>query len=105
MDMWIDDGHDRIRRDRICRDYLKLVGDKSRGLPGRLKLLFEILIAAAAAGVIDYAGTVDGVLRSLLPERADQPRLVLCTFAVFVIVGASNAVNLTDGLDGPRSYR
>ena len=84
-------------------DYLKLVDDKSRGLPGRLKLLFEIMIAAAAAY---WAMMITPEpLTSVLAIPFFKNVLInlgwfFVPFAVFVIVGASNAVNLTDGLDG-----
>ena len=84
-------------------DYLKLMGDRSRGLPGRLKLLFEIMIAAAAAY---WAMMITPEpLTSVLAIPFFKNVLInlgwfFIPFAVFVIVGASNAVNLTDGLDG-----
>ncbi|MEM9684150.1 MAG: phospho-N-acetylmuramoyl-pentapeptide-transferase [Pseudomonadota bacterium] len=84
-------------------DYLKLSRRNSKGLPGRLKLLFQILIATAAALWIL------SLTREPLATGLSIPffKTVLINlgwffipFAVFVTVGASNAVNLTDGLDG-----
>jgi len=84
-------------------DYLKLSRKNSKGLPGRQKLLFQILIAAVAAL------WVLALTREPLATGLSIPffKTVLINlgwffipFAVFVTVGASNAVNLTDGLDG-----
>ena len=84
-------------------DYLKLAGYRSKGLPGRVKLILEIIIAMIAAY---WAMTISPVQ---LSESLVIPFLknilvdlgwFFIPFAVFVIVGASNAVNLTDGLDG-----
>ena len=84
-------------------DYLKLARQHSRGLPGRLKLLCQIVIAAVATVWIM------SVTRSPLDSSFAVPffKDILFDFgwmflpvAAFVMVGASNAVNLTDGLDG-----
>ena len=92
-------------------DTLKIRYKNSRGLPGRGKLILQILIAA---GVMVYLYTSHAVpadwerlrLRLALPFVAfDRLRIVLpvavyVLFAIFIVVGTSNAVNLTDGLDG-----
>ncbi len=84
-------------------DYLKLTKRNSKGLSGRLKLVLQVAIAALASLLIAM------VTRQPLSTELALPFLkdVLINlgyffpfFAVFVIVGASNAVNLTDGLDG-----
>jgi phospho-N-acetylmuramoyl-pentapeptide-transferase len=84
-------------------DYLKLTKRSPGGLPGRLKLIFEIAVAAAAAISImqisrePLAGALAfPFFKSVLLELG----WFFVPFAVFVVVGASNAVNLTDGLDG-----
>ncbi len=84
-------------------DYLKLTRRNHRGLPGRFKLLAQVAIGTVAA----YAAM------SLTPEPLDTGLAIpflkavlinlgwlFIPMAVFVMVGASNAVNLTDGLDG-----
>jgi phospho-N-acetylmuramoyl-pentapeptide-transferase len=84
-------------------DYLKLTRRNPKGLPGRTKLAFEILIAAVAAwGVmmvtpppLDTGLAVPFVKDVLIFLGA-----LTVPFGILVIVGASNAVNLTDGLDG-----
>lgn len=82
-------------------DYRKLRFGNSKGLPGRFKLLLQILVAS----IVCYF-----LIRYLLPDtrlafpffKFVRPELSwgYLPFAVLVIVGASNAVNLTDGLDG-----
>jgi phospho-N-acetylmuramoyl-pentapeptide-transferase len=84
-------------------DYRKVVHRNSRGLPGRAKLFLQVIIAGSAA-----------LLITQLTPPALQDQLAVPFFknllinlgwayvllAVGVIVGTSNAVNLTDGLDG-----
>jgi phospho-N-acetylmuramoyl-pentapeptide-transferase len=84
-------------------DYRKLTKRSSNGLSGRRKLLLEILIAAIACVVIvvvteDHFGTQFAVpfLKNVLFDLG----WFIVPVTVFVVVGASNAVNLTDGLDG-----
>lgn len=84
-------------------DYLKLTRRSHKGVPGRIKLLAECAIAALAAIWITYITPMPLATSLAVPFLKD----VLLNFgwffipvAVFVMVGASNAVNLTDGLDG-----
>lgn len=84
-------------------DYLKLTKKNSKGLPGKMKLLGQILIGALATAWIIY----------LLPSNMDTHVAIpffknffinlgwfFVPWAIVVMVGASNAVNITDGLDG-----
>ena len=84
-------------------DYLKVVREDHRGLPGVLKLALEVAIACLAALWI-VALTRDPLDTSLaLPFVKDMLLNLGWLFiplAILVMVGASNAVNLTDGLDG-----
>jgi len=82
-------------------DLRKVRKKNSRGLSARGKLILQI-IGASAVGVYLYVHPqYDGRL-SLPFIKGFQPDLGwwYIPFAVLVIVGASNAVNLTDGLDG-----
>ena len=84
-------------------DYLKLTKRNSKGLPGRLKLLFQILIAAITAYwamSMSNAPLSGAVAVPFFKDLLIQLGWFFIPFAVFVLVGASNAVNLTDGLDG-----
>ncbi len=84
-------------------DYLKLTKRNTKGLSARAKLLCQMAIAGAAAvwfmaitpGPIDTGLAIPFFKDVLVPLG-----LFFVPFAVLVIVGASNAVNLTDGLDG-----
>lgn len=87
-------------------DYLKVSKRNARGLPGRFKLLLEVV----------WALIVIAVLYAWEPSRAHVAKLMLpflkepaianmgvagvAIFITLVLVGSANAVNLTDGLDG-----
>ncbi|MDQ5986278.1 MAG: Phospho-N-acetylmuramoyl-pentapeptide-transferase [Syntrophus sp. SKADARSKE-3] len=82
-------------------DYRKLTNQSSRGVPGKVRLLAEILIALFV-GVIVF--TKPGFTSSMtIPFfKTVLPNLgwAYIPLAAFIIVGCANAVNLTDGLDG-----
>ena len=84
-------------------DYIKLSRRSSRGLPGKLKLLCEIAIALVAAALI-VARSPEPLAHALAVPFFKTALLQLgwgyLALATFVMVGAGNAVNLTDGLDG-----
>jgi phospho-N-acetylmuramoyl-pentapeptide-transferase len=84
-------------------DYRKVTRKHSRGLPGRAKLALLIMISLSAALWINEL--TPEPLQDMLAVPVFKDILINLGFAylalaVFVIVGASNAVNLTDGLDG-----
>lgn len=93
-------------------DRLKITAKNTRGLAGRYKLLGQIVIAGAALGYLylGHDGLPEGWIairyRLAIPFMAfdkfpiSLPPWLYVVFAVFVVVGTSNAVNLTDGLDG-----
>jgi phospho-N-acetylmuramoyl-pentapeptide-transferase len=82
-------------------DYLKLT--KRGGMSGRMKLIVQSLVAFTAAVAITSL-TRDPLSTSLAMPFFKSVLIDLgwlfIPFAMFVMVGASNAVNLTDGLDG-----
>jgi phospho-N-acetylmuramoyl-pentapeptide-transferase len=82
-------------------DYRKISKNNSRGLSARGKLALQILGASAVGLFIYMHPGFDGHL-SLPFVKKFQPDLgwFYIVFAIVVIIGASNAVNLTDGLDG-----
>ena len=84
-------------------DYLKLSRKSSKGLPGRSKLLLEIAISAVIGWWISDI-TAPPLSTTLAVPFFKNVLIELgwffVPFSVFVMVGASNAVNLTDGLDG-----
>lgn len=81
-------------------DYLKVSKKNSKGLAGRKKLLGQFVIAIVIC-VAHYAIYGNGQLHfPFFKEWSIDLGWYYVPFAVFVIVGSSNAVNLTDGLDG-----
>jgi phospho-N-acetylmuramoyl-pentapeptide-transferase len=84
-------------------DYMKVTKRSSGGLSGRLKLVAEIAIAAAAAiWIADIsAPNLSGMLAvPFFKDLLINMGILYVPFAIFIMVGAGNAVNLTDGLDG-----
>ncbi len=86
-------------------DYLKVTKKKSDGVSGRVKLFFQLILAAIITAVFLTSPLIEVQARSLyLPffKTAVITNMGGFTFLFFalVIVGGSNAVNLTDGLDG-----
>jgi phospho-N-acetylmuramoyl-pentapeptide-transferase len=84
-------------------DYLKISQRNSKGLSARMKYLCQSLIAIIFAVVV-YMHATSTIETDLLIPFFKYAVVHLGVFfivlAYFVIVGASNAVNLTDGLDG-----
>jgi phospho-N-acetylmuramoyl-pentapeptide-transferase len=99
-------------------DWLKISKRNSKGLAGKKKLLFQVLVVLAVYyGVLTdwqfhaeprfpwlFVGSYVDLHLTLpfVPTRFFEPNLgwLYLPFMVFVIVATSNAVNLTDGLDG-----
>ncbi len=91
-------------------DYLKLSKKNSRGLAGRYKIVLQtVFFLISVFGLMtDWSGGVPHLLIDtkltvpFIPTRYANPDLgwVYVFFAWLVVVGTSNAVNLTDGLDG-----
>jgi phospho-N-acetylmuramoyl-pentapeptide-transferase len=84
-------------------DWLKLARRSHRGLAGRLKLFGQAAIGLAAAAWIMH--TTDGGLGDALALPVFKNLLIplgwgFPAFGALVMMGSSNAVNLTDGLDG-----
>jgi phospho-N-acetylmuramoyl-pentapeptide-transferase len=82
-------------------DVIKITWRRSLGLSARYKLLAQIALALG----LWYVATEEVGLESTIRARIfggeiDLPAFVYVIFIFLVIAGASNAVNLTDGLDG-----
>jgi phospho-N-acetylmuramoyl-pentapeptide-transferase len=84
-------------------DYRKLVLQDSAGLPARWKYLAQSVVGLAAALFLWATADVPAATQLIVPFFKDVA-LPLGLFYVvttyFMVVGFSNAVNLTDGLDG-----
>lgn len=84
-------------------DFQKLTKRNVNGVPGKIRLLLQALIALAAVFIVIKIAAPEQATTLAIPFFKDYfPDLgwLFIAFGVFVIVGASNAVNLTDGLDG-----
>jgi phospho-N-acetylmuramoyl-pentapeptide-transferase len=84
-------------------DYRKLVLKDARGLTARWKYLWQSLFGVGAATALYLGANLPAETQLLFPFTKDLvlglgPLFILLSY--FVIVGSSNAVNLTDGLDG-----
>lgn len=84
-------------------DYRKLVRKNSKGLPARWKYFWQSLMGLAAAIFLYTKASTPAEVQLMIPffKNVMIPLgLFYIVFTYFVIVGTSNAVNLTDGLDG-----
>lgn len=82
-------------------DSLKVTKKNTKGLPGKLRLLCEYLIAAAVIGVLIHSYNFSTVVNIPFFKNAGLDiGWWYILFGPLVVVGCANAVNLTDGLDG-----
>ena len=85
-------------------DFLKLTKRNTKGVSGRTRLAIQATVAAIAAYFISAQATPELANTLALPFFKDVllhlGLIAFIAFAVLVMVGAANAVNLTDGLDG-----
>ncbi len=84
-------------------DYLKVSQRNSKGLSGKLKLVLQVSIALVVSFWLLSNLPPDLATTLAVPFMKDtliEFGWVFVGFAVLVMVGSSNAVNLTDGLDG-----
>ncbi len=89
-------------------DFLKVRKKHSGGMPGKVKMALQILVASSTVGYL-YSGDImpSSIRYQLALPFIDfyeyqiplEPPIYIA-FSVFVVVAFSNAVNLTDGLDG-----
>ena len=111
--LWADLGNDYVWATLVVTigfgavgfadDYLKVSRYSHRGLPARLKLLLEIAVASVATLWIMYVTREPLSTALAVPFFKDvliDLSWFFVPFGVLVMVGASNSVNLTDGLDG-----
>jgi phospho-N-acetylmuramoyl-pentapeptide-transferase len=90
-------------------DYIKIAKQRSLGLRSKAKMTGQVLVAVIFGWLSLWEGLADG--RGETPAShavsfirefpsLTLPTLVMIAFMMLMIAGASNAVNLTDGLDG-----
>ena len=84
-------------------DYRKLVLKNTKGLPARWKYFWQSLLALTVALYLFFTATMPENTQLIMPffkHMNIEMGWFFIPFVYFVIVGTSNAVNLTDGLDG-----
>lgn len=84
----------------LIDDYSKVVKKKKGGMRARTKFIWQIAVALGAALFLYNSGFNTVVSIPFFKEWQFDLGIYYIVFAIFVIVGTSNAVNLTDGLDG-----
>jgi phospho-N-acetylmuramoyl-pentapeptide-transferase len=86
-------------------DYLKVKRRRNLGLTARSKFLLQVLVAALAGAVLAYGlpqgyGFAPTLTFPFFKDLVVNLGVLYIPFVAFILVGSSNAVNLTDGLDG-----
>jgi phospho-N-acetylmuramoyl-pentapeptide-transferase len=84
-------------------DYLKVTKQSHAGFSGRTRLAFEFVIAGAACFALVWVSRNPLSSALVIPFFKDvvlNLGWLFVVFGAFIVVGAGNAVNLTDGLDG-----
>jgi phospho-N-acetylmuramoyl-pentapeptide-transferase len=85
-------------------DWRKVVEKNSRGLPSRWKYFWQSVIGLAVAGYLWQSASLPAHTELIIPflkhATLTLSAVAFIALTYFVIVGSSNAVNLTDGLDG-----
>jgi phospho-N-acetylmuramoyl-pentapeptide-transferase len=84
-------------------DYLKIKHNNSRGISSLLKITFQIILSLIAIILLlKFAdnGNIRNLYFPFFKNFTLNLGLFFIPFSLFIIVGSSNAVNLTDGLDG-----
>jgi len=87
----------------LIDDYRKVIHNNSKGLSASYKYSAQSIVALAAAIYLYQSATLPVETQLLVPFFKDfvfDMNWLYVVFVYFVIVGSSNAVNLTDGLDG-----
>ncbi len=84
-------------------DYIKIKFNNSSGISSKLKLLIQIILSIIGISALTYLSDYSEISNLYFPFFKNliiNLGWFFIPFGVFVIVGSSNAVNLTDGLDG-----
>ncbi len=81
-------------------DYVKIVKRRSLGLRGRTKMLVLVLVSVALWWVATQKAGVSTTVRLRVVDASIDLGFLFPVFVFLVVAGSTNAVNLTDGLDG-----
>ena len=84
-------------------DYFKIKFKNSSGINAKMKFFWQLLISLIAILILVYYTDHESISNLYFPFFKNlvlHMGLFFIPFGIFVIIGSSNAVNLTDGLDG-----
>ena len=81
-------------------DYVKIVKRRSLGLRGRTKMLVLLIVSVALWWVATHKAGITTTVRLRVVDANIDLGLFFPVFVFLVVAGSTNAVNLTDGLDG-----
>lgn len=81
-------------------DYCKLLKKQNEGLKAHQKFLLQVVAAGAYIFLLKVLGYIDTSLHIPFMKESVELGIVYYVFAMFLIVGMVNSVNLTDGIDG-----
>ncbi len=84
-------------------DYKKIINSNSRGISSKIKIIMQIFLALFGLVILTYIVEYEEFRNLYFPFFKNliiNLGWFFIPFSIFVIVGSSNAVNLTDGLDG-----
>lgn len=88
-------------------DYLKTKYKNSKGIRGKQKLFVQVIVALFFSFLVEQLRTPEVAGHLTFPFFKNfmiENNVLLMLFTTFVITGSSNAVNLTDGLDGLATF-
>ena len=82
-------------------DFKKLVLKNTKGLKPSYKMIGLFIIAALfTVFIIRFSRFGTNIIIPIIKKEVELPILIYIPFAIFVMLGTTNAVNLTDGIDG-----
>lgn len=81
-------------------DWSKITKQNTKGVSGKTKLIWQFGIAAVAGILLMISGFSTDLLFPFFKDYSIHLSIFFIFFVALVVVGTSNAVNLTDGLDG-----
>ena len=81
-------------------DYFKIVKKDGKGLKAKLRLALEIIIVLLFMYLLQLHKKENWIINIPFSNLSKYVGWTFVIFIIFVLVGTSNAVNLTDGLDG-----
>ena len=85
----------------IIDDWTKIKKKKNQGITPRQKMLLQMAAAVLFVTVMRFMGYLEsGLYIPFTGYTLPVPFMVYVLFSIFVIIGADNAVNITDGIDG-----